>query len=255
MRLVPALARLAFGFCAAALVLALLAGLGTRFGVWNYHTGVYAIFPFSAATGTVALACGLVWAVLAMTHSDYEAALAGWIALAGSLLLLAFPLYDYYALKTLPPIHDITTDIANPPQFRALLASRRAGDNKPEYDGSRLVTFDGKTKTAAEWQRKDYTDIHTLQLLTPPANLFKRALKGAHMMGWTVVSQSPEEGRIEAYDRTFLFGTASDIVIRIRPSGAGAKLDVRAQSRIGDSDIGRNAGLLRVYLKTVARRT
>ncbi len=45
-----------------------------------------------------------------------------------------------------------------------------------------------RSTTVAQAQRKDYTDIHTIQILTPPAKLYARALKAAKAMGWNIVA-------------------------------------------------------------------
>jgi uncharacterized protein (DUF1499 family) len=67
-------------------------------------------------------------------------------------------------------------------------------------------------------------------------------------MGWDVVAIDQAAGRIEATDRTFWFGFVDDIVIRVRPTDAGSRIDVRSVSRVGVSDIGTNAARVRAYL-------
>ena len=62
----------------------------------------------------------------------------------------------------------------------------------------------------------------------------------------------PDEGRIEATDTSFFFGFVSDIVIRVKPSGMGARLDIRSKSRVGDADGGSNAAEIRGYVKKLA---
>ena len=59
-------------------------------------------------------------------------------------------------------------------------------------------------------------------------------------------------GRIEAIDRTFWFGFADDVVIRIRPTDAGSRIDVRSVSRVGVSDMGTNAARIRAFLAQLA---
>ena len=125
--------------------------------------------------------------------------------------------------------------------------------NSPEYDGSAKIMWKGKSMTVAQAQRKAYTDIHTVQILTPPAKLYDRALKAAKAMGWKIVADNANEGRIEASDTTFFFGFTDDIVIRVRPSGMGAKLDIRSESRVGISDVGKNASRIRAFIKTLAK--
>ena len=67
-------------------------------------------------------------------------------------------------------------------------------------------------------------------------------------MGWTIVAADEAAGRIEASDRTFWFGFIDDIVVRVRPTDAGSRIDVRSTSRVGVGDFGTNAARVRAYL-------
>ena len=73
------------------------------------------------------------------------------------------------------------------------------------------------------------------------------ALAAANNLGWEIVATEPAEGRIEATDTTFWFRFKDDIVIRIRPDGTGTILDARSVSRVGRSDVGKNAARLRMF--------
>ena len=55
-------------------------------------------------------------------------------------------------------------------------------------------------------------------------------------------------GRIEATATTRWFGFKDDVVVRIRPEGAGSRVDVRSMSRVGVSDLGANAARVREFL-------
>jgi uncharacterized protein (DUF1499 family) len=153
----------------------------------------------------------------------------------------AWPLYLYYQYETLPRIHDISTDTANPPAFDAVLPLRRGAKNPAEYVPA----------TAAE-QRKGYPDIVPLQLPVAPAVVFDNAERAARAMGWQIVAAAPDKLRIEAMDTTLLFGFKDDIVVRIAPQGSGSVVDVRSLSRVGTSDLGVNARRVRAYLQRVA---
>jgi uncharacterized protein (DUF1499 family) len=78
--------------------------------------------------------------------------------------------------------------------------------------------------------------------------MFKRAEATARAMGWEIVAAEPGEGRIEATDTTMWFGFKDDIVIRIVPEGEGSRLDIRSMSRVGKSDLGKNADRIRKFL-------
>jgi uncharacterized protein (DUF1499 family) len=139
------------------------------------------------------------------------------------------------------PIHDVSTDTSNPPQFVAVLPLRAA-------KAANTTDYDAKT---AQLQKETYPDIGPLHLDAPPAQAFERALAAARGMGWEIVASDPAQGRIEATATTFWFGFKDDIVVRIAAESAGSRLDVRSLSRIGKSDVGANARRIRDYLAKV----
>lgn len=253
MRILPNLAKLVFAGFVAALAVALVAGFGKQLGWWNFGTGL-SMLPWAVYIGGATVVLGLIWGITAFFSGNTKAALWGIVGTIGAAVVIAVPLYGLYIVRTVPPIHDITTDVVDPPAFKAVLPLRKAAGalNAPDYYGATKLAWNGETKTVAEWQRKAYTDIHTIQLLIPPAKMFDRALAAAKAMGWTIVASDPNEGRIEASDTTFFFGFTDDIVIRVKPSGMGAKLDIRSESRVGISDVGKNASRIRAYLKEFA---
>jgi len=242
--------RIAFAAFVASLAIGLTASFGTRLGYWNYHVGLEEIFPYSLYFGGVAFVTGLAWLVTALAANRATALRYGLTGFLGSLVVLCVPLSYYTASYGKPPIHDISTDVAHPPEMSALLLQREGATNPPDYDGPNRVTMDGRSYTVTQLQKKYYADIHSLgRLGISPERLFTHALSVAKDMGWTIVSEVPDDGRIEATYTSFFFGFVSDIVIRVKPSGLGARVDVRAKSRVGDADGGTNATLIRAYIK------
>lgn len=144
--------------------------------------------------------------------------------------------------REVPPIHDITTDTAEPPPFRAVLPLRADAPNPSQYEGDSVAAL----------QREAYPDVRPLALDLPPDEAFERALQAARDMGWKIVSDEPSENRIEATATTFWFGFKDDVVVRITPAGDGSRVDVRSVSRVGRSDVGENAERIRDYLAKVA---
>lgn len=140
------------------------------------------------------------------------------------------------------PIHDVSTDRDNPPQFVAVLPLRTAAK------AANSTNYDAKT---AELQKETYPDIGPLHLDVPPAQAFGRAQSAAKDMKWDVVTTDPAQGRLEATATTFWFGFKDDIVVRIAADGTGSRIDVRSLSRIGKSDVGANARRVRDYLAKV----
>jgi uncharacterized protein (DUF1499 family) len=140
------------------------------------------------------------------------------------------------------PIHDVSTDTANPPQFVAVMPLRAAAKAANSTD------YDAKT---AQLQKETYPDIGPLHLDLPPSQALDRTLAAARGMGWEIVASDPAQGRIEATATTFWFGFKDDIVVRLAAEGTGSRVDVRSLSRIGSSDVGANAQRIRAYLEKV----
>jgi fatty-acyl-CoA synthase len=84
--------------------------------------------------------------------------------------------------------------------------------------------------------------------LQSPRKIFWRCFETVKKLGWTIVDANEKDLRIEATDRSFWFGRISDIVIRVRPAGAiGSRVDLRAESRDGERDHGRNVARLKAF--------
>ena len=98
-------------------------------------------------------------------------------------------------------------------------------------------------------QRAAYPDLQPLTLAERPDAAFQRALNAARELGWEIVAAVPNEGRIEATDTTMWFGFKDDIVVRITPINGSSRIDVRSVSRLGQGDLGKNAGRIRAYLR------
>ncbi|MGH6872134.1 MAG: DUF1499 domain-containing protein [Rhizomicrobium sp.] len=253
MRLLGVVARLSGAAFAVSLLIGLVASFGTRLEFWTYHFGLYVLFPWCVYLGIAGAALGLVWAAVAFFSNSGEGAGYGAIGLAGSLAIIATPLYTLAMAAELPPIHDITTDTEHAPEFVALVGQRPGAENPPDYRGGDLVLFKGKRSPVAVLQHKYYEDVHATAILTSPESLFRRATRAAYAMGWNIVAVAPDEGRLEATDTTFFFGFTDDIVIRVKPSGMGARLDIRSESRVDTKDWGRNADRIRAYMKMLAK--
>lgn len=142
--------------------------------------------------------------------------------------------------ESVPPIHDITTDTTNPPQFLPDVLALRAkahAVNSTVYGGPKVAAL----------QEKAYPSIRPMFFKLPPGKVFAGALRAAKAMGWKLDSEHPGRGIIEASSTTFWFGFTDDVVIRIEAQPDGTRLDIRSESRIGRSDIGRNAERIRRF--------
>jgi hypothetical protein len=152
------------------------------------------------------------------------------------------PFVGAWKLVTHPRLTDISTDLADPPEYLLALSNRPAD----------AAALDPPDEEEAELQREGYPDIVPRHYPVGTARVFEDALAIAGKSGWTMLgSQKPEEpgnvGRIEAVDTTILFGFRQDIVIRIVPDGEGALVDMRSAARNGAHDLGANAERIRTF--------
>jgi uncharacterized protein (DUF1499 family) len=138
-----------------------------------------------------------------------------------------------------PPIHDISTDTSKPPQFAKARLLRGPGDNSAEYPGAAV----GQQQLAA------YSDIVPLETNLSPTESFAVALSVVDQLGWQRIAHDPGQGRIEAVDRSLLFGFTDDIVVRITADNGGSRIDIRSASRSGVGDLGVNAGRIRDFMQ------
>jgi uncharacterized protein (DUF1499 family) len=232
------LSMLTIAIAVAASALALVSGPGTRLDLWPWQRG-FALLSWGAYAGmaAAALAVGLL-AVRLFAGARHGGAVLALAALALGVAAFAPPVLLLWQANRVPPIHDITTDMEDPPAFVALLAERRASPNGAAYGGAQVAAA----------QRKAYPDIKPLVIQAAPAAAFQRALEAARAMGWEIAASDPATGRIEATAATTWFGFRDDVVVRIRAEGAGSRIDVRSVSRVGESDIGANARRTREYL-------
>ena len=240
----PALwARSGLGLAVLAAFVAVASGSGSRFGLWTFRTGftVLAAGAVIAAIAALVSFRGVVTAGRAKAGFPLVQALLG---LALGAATAALPAWELQVARSVPAIHDITTDPQNPPAFVALAATRAAAPNGAVYGGPEVAAA----------QEAGYPDIKPLQLSMPLAHVFDAALAVARSMGWDIAAAEPGEGRIEATATTLWYGFKDDIVIRVRPDAAGTRLDIRSASRVGKSDVGANARRIRAFLSQVESR-
>ncbi len=226
-----------FAFAVFALLLLLVSGPGAKHGWFDWRIALLA-YQAAAYIGLASAAVALLL-VFTMAHPKHRA--RPWVPIAALCIGLAAaapPLILRGQAKQVPPIHDITTDTNDPPLFVALAPVREQSPNKAAYGGAEI----------AAQQQKAYPDLHPKLLSVPPAEAMQKAIDAARACGWEVVSPDAPSGRFEATDTTRWFGFKDDIVVRVRPDPNGSRIDVRSASRVGRSDIGKNAERVREFL-------
>jgi len=232
------LAGLALGVAVAAGLMMMMAGVGSRLGLWHFRVG-FTLLGYGVYGEVGAALLGFLGIILAGRKRQLAGVVVASLAVVIGLVAAAVPVSWRMTARKLPVIHDISTDTVHTPQFVAILPLRKDSRNPAVYGGPEV----------AEQQKLAYADLRTEVLDVPSGVAFERALSTARAMGWRIVAAEPAEGRIEATDTTFWFGFTDDIAIRIVPAGDRTMMDIRSVSRVGKSDVGTNARRIREYLK------
>lgn len=217
---------------------AALSGFGYQQGQWGLGTSFFVLrWAVYAAIGAAVVSA--IGGIGGLAGKRGRTGLWGLLGVVLAVPAFTVPLGYLRVARAVPPIHDITTDTADPPAFVAILPLRAEAPNSAEYGGEELAAL----------QSEAYPDITTARYDMDTARVFAAARAAAEAMGWTIVDASEGEGRIEASDTTFWFGFVDDVVIRVAASGSGSsRVDVRSLSRVGQSDVGKNAARIRDYL-------
>ena len=244
-----------FGFAAFVLaaVIAAIAVAGVRLDLIAYADGYRLMIP-ATALGLASLALALAWTASALKRNEGSGRRLGMTALVGSLLLLYPPLSNTLKRFTVPELYDVTTDPADPPRFVELLKQRGPDANAPDFDGARLIRYDGEMHTVTYVLHDYYANqLRPAAGFVPgskdPGSVyFWRDFEAVKKTGWTIVAYNDKTRRIEATTRSFWFGRISDIVIEARASGMGARTVIRSQSRHDRIDEGANGANIKLFL-------
>ena len=245
--------------------IALFSLAATFIAVIIVRSGALEIVPaLSTLAGALVLACLAILLAFAAGIVIWRQGIGGGRQAVTALLigaaLIAYPVYLGIKASRLPAIYDITTDPIDPPQFDAIARLRPRDANPVTYAG--LYT--------AEQQHAAYSDIEPDDTTATPQDAFAAAMKVIAKRKWRVVDARPPQGPlprvidtrapqpsavrdgiIEAVARTPILGFRDDVVVRIRPTIDGVRIDVRSASRYGRHDLGTNAKRVRSLIEDI----
>ena len=221
-----------------AVVVTVMSGFGSKWDLWDFGFG-FQLLRWGVYIAFAGILFAIIGIIQTRPSTNRRGLVLSLVSLITAVIVIGIPLSYYRTAKQVPPIHDIATDTNNPPQFRALLPLRREAPNGSVYGGEQVASL----------QKKAYPDIQTFHSPLPLDSLYHYALISAQNMGWQIIVAEPDSGRVEATDETFWYGFKDDIVLRVKPDSVGSKVDIRSVSRVGRSDVGKNARRIRAYLK------
>jgi len=231
------LVRIGFILAVLCVLAAMLSGVGYRLELWGFRTG-FGIIKWAFQLAIVALLLSVIGLAIPArrTGATIAMGLLG-IIIGGTAIYV--PWSWKQTLDAHPYIHDITTDLDNPPAFVAVASVRSESDHPVAYDGPEV----------AAQQREAYPELQPLLVSADAATVFAAAKKVVDSMGMELVDASESDLRVEATQTSFFYGFKDDIVVRIVAlPDATTRVDVRSKSRVGRSDIGQNAKRIKTYL-------
>lgn len=231
----PVLATVVWGLALLAVLGAVLGPLAIQVGLAAPYLG-FRIFTLSLLLSVPVLLASGVALLLAQRSPDGAGRRLAWRAagLSGVLVLLFLVLA--LPARRVPPINDISTDLEDPPRFLETVSAVEYADRGAGYP----VEF-------AQPQQAAYPDLGPIRLAEPPEAAYARAQRTAQALGWEIVRADPAALELEASDTSRIFRFVDDVAVRVRPDGAGSRVDVRSRSRVGRSDVGANAARIRAF--------
>ena len=221
--------------------LAVIALLGFPIAVIGFRLG---LFPFTTSFTLMLATAGLsaivfMVGMLVSFIKRSQAVTAKSARTAAMIALLPLIGLGTQAFKgsSLPEIHNISTDLSNPPAFDKVIALRSDSDNSLEYNIDELASI----------QSAAYPNVKTLLTDLSPSEAHAKSKSIFESMGLDLVNSDVEKGIIEATHQSALWGFKDDIVVRITVSGEKTAIDLRSVSRIGRSDLGANAARIEKF--------
>lgn len=231
-----------------ALLWGLVSSLGTGWGFWEYTSGLKGV-TWAFFLGIGALLFGALFGWRARKAINPPPRKRRWAGMLAALVYVGWVGTFLIAALSVPAIHDVSTDLADPPMFQTLQLRADNWDNIPGADDDEMKGMTPQQRWVVVHQ-KAFGDIRSVRIDEPVPSVVAKAERLAKGRGWEVAVALPEEGRLEATETSAFFRFKDDVVLRVRPTdtGEGSVVDMRSVSRVGVSDLGMNAKRVRAFL-------
>lgn len=243
------------------LALVAVGAIGSKLGWfgWGFGFGELTV-GWAPKAAFVGLAAGIAAVVLALVAGARRL----WLAAVLAVLAPASVLAGMNGLKAqaarVPPVHDVSTDIVDPPMPSPALLRARGPDANPIEREPRMDTRKGRPEL------ENWADDRVLRIsadacpgarpvLLPEAPAEAEARVEAALTGAGLRLRAGDElGRAEATATSFAYGFKDDVIARVRPEGRGSRVDLRSVSRVGGSDLGANCARVTKIVRALAGR-
>lgn len=238
--------------CFGAVAFALIAAIGAGRGAWDFRLG-FTILQYALYAALLGIVLGIIAAFvvrrvrprLVLLNLLAIVVAAAFVFYVGNLVRIA---------RSVPGIHDITTNLEDYPRFYRLTVRDDNLANVPDMGRRELAALPPRERWKAI-HREAYGDIAPIRVPWSVADTLARARNLATERGWDIATFDPANGILEAVDTSLFFRFKDNVVVRVRPapSGQGSIVDMRSISRVGVSDVGVNAARVRDFLADLRR--
>ena len=148
---------------------------------WIALSDAFSWLRLGAQLAAVAAILGILTIIVAGLCKRWGAVLTGAVAAVVAVTMIAMPVQMKQRAQTVPPIHDITTDMDNPLAFVALARAREAAPNAVDYPGV----------DTARQQRAAYPMLRPITLMVPMAQVQTATRDLIAARGWQLAEASP----------------------------------------------------------------
>ena len=218
-----------------AIVVVLIAATLARFDIIDKLSG-FIPFAVSLNPARALTIIGVLGLIFAFWRSTGEVAKLFVGTVLSAALMIAVYIMLIIPAGKVPPIHDITTDLEELPQFATL-------------DVPELSTGPFSREEWRAFHEDNYGDVEPIIIDKPPQEVLANAQALADDRGWEIAAYDAEAGRLEATATAGYVRFYDDVVVEVTPVADGStRVDMRSVSRVGVSDVGYNAARIRSFL-------
>ncbi|MBX3575958.1 MAG: DUF1499 domain-containing protein [Rhizobiaceae bacterium] len=159
-------------------------------------------------------------------------------------LIVSIPfLVSGYRILAYPRLHDVSTDVVDPP---AMLQA--AGRRTPQMNLIGPIRPED-----AALQARNYPELTGRRYAAPPERVLDSIITVIRNRGWQLygVAEPPTAGaavEVEAAAGSFLLNLPADVSVRLTDEEVSSYVDVRSSSRYGLHDFGDNASRVASFL-------
>ena len=225
---------------AISLILLITSPFGYKYGVFDLQTS-FGSLMLALVSAAIVLVASLIMLVVTIRNALVKNRNLVVCSIVLSLVPILVMAPQINKGRSVPPIHDISTDTVSPPSFQKVISLRSETDNSLVYE------LEGSADNLAKAQMGAYPQLASIESALSVADAVDRTRVVLEQQGLEIVNSDVEQGIVEATATTFWFGFKDDVVVRVKSSGAGSILDLRSASRVGQSDVGVNAARIMAF--------